>query len=54
MKNKVLYKIWLFIGRMFGVLKQHNYDVGVNMLDVRSKLEKAITPEMREMLNDKQ
>jgi hypothetical protein len=53
MKNKVLYKIWLGIGRMFGVLKEHNCEVGSSMLNARSQLEKAITPELRKMLNEK-
>ncbi len=50
---KIRYRLWLWIGQMLGVLKQHNIDVGKNMLDVRSRLEQAMTPELREMLNEK-
>ena len=49
--NKVLYKFWLWLGMRFGVLKYHNIDVQGNILDVRKKLEDAMTPELYEMLN---
>ena len=50
---KIRYRVWLWVGRMLGVLKQHNIDVQSNILEVRSRLEDAMTPQLKEMLNEK-
>tara|TARA_R100001377_G_scaffold81822_2_gene61582 strand:+ start:701 stop:856 length:156 start_codon:yes stop_codon:yes gene_type:complete len=49
---KIRYRMWIWIGERLGVLKEHNIMVLENTLDVKHRLEKAMTPELREILSD--
>jgi hypothetical protein len=49
---KIRYRVWLWIGQKLGILKEHNLNITSNILKCRQLLEDAMTPQLREMLNE--
>tara|TARA_Y100000310_G_C20514502_1_gene730509 strand:+ start:402 stop:572 length:171 start_codon:yes stop_codon:yes gene_type:complete len=51
--NKYIYKVWFWVGCKCSLFREYNIERDKSMKSAREQLERAITPQIKQMLEDK-
>lgn len=51
--NKLIYKLWFWVGCKCSLFREYNIQRDRSMKNAKEQLQRAFTPEIKQMLSDK-